>query len=140
MNILLVDDDRKVLETLSSTLAGHGHRLRTASDGQEALRLMGEETPDLVISDIEMPGMDGIAFMREAQARYPKTPVVLMTASRDLDRAIAAFRGGAFDFLKKPIDLREVLACIEKVREGRHQQRRDTPDIGCMGDCILSSR
>ena len=116
MNILLIDDDRKVLETLSSALTGYGHRLRTASDGQEALRLMEEETPDLVISDIEMPGMDGIAFMGEAQARYPKTPVVLMTASRDLDRVIAALRGGAFDYLKKPIDLREVLACIQKVQ------------------------
>jgi two-component system response regulator YesN len=116
MDILLADDDRMVLESIGNPLRERGHRLRTAADGAEALRCMEEHLPHLVISDIQMPDMVGLMLLKEARARFPEVPVALMTGDRDLDHAIQALRGGAFDYLKKPIDLREVLACIEKAR------------------------
>ena len=122
MDILLVDDEEHVLKRLGQFLTVRGHRLKTAADGLEALRCAEEAPPDLVICDIQMPGMDGLAFLRAARARFPEMAIVLMTGDRDLDRAIEAFRSGASDYLKKPVDLHKLLACLAKAQAGSHSE------------------
>ena len=117
MTILLADDDDKVLRALGSVLAACGYRVATASNGTEALQKMADITPDLVITDLRMPGMDGLVFLKAAHKRSPETPVVLMTADRDVDTAVAAFRAGACDYLRKPIRVEGLLACVEGVRQ-----------------------
>jgi len=125
MRILLVDDDAMALKTIGNALVERGHDVTTASDGLEALRRMSEGVPDLVVCDIQMPGMDGLAFLREARERFPEVPVILTTGDRDVDTAVAGFRGGATDYVKKPINLQELLACIESIDdEGPAKRRR----------------
>ena len=117
MNILLVDDDEMVLLTVGDFLTRRGHALRTAADGSEALRLMDGDPPDLVISDIQMPGMDGIAFLRAVRRRFPDLPVILVTGYATVETAVAALRNRAYDYLRKPVRLGELQACIERVGE-----------------------
>ena len=116
MHILLVDDDEKIRSAIGNFLADRGHRLATASDGVEALERLEADRPDLVLCDIRMPGMNGLLLLQAARARFPHVPVILMTGDRDVDTAIAAFRSGAQDYLKKPIKLRELIACIERLQ------------------------
>ena len=117
MKILLVDDDKMVLQTIGDFLERHGHDLRTAYDGAEALIQIKESTPDLVISDIQMPGMDGIDFLKAIRERFRDLPVILTTGYATVDTAISALRNRAYDYLKKPIQLEELQACIESVEE-----------------------
>ena len=118
MHILLLDDAPTMLGTIEDFLKGRGHRLRVASDGADALRLMEAEPPDLVISDIQMPGMDGIAFLKAIRERFPDLPVVLMTAYATVNTAVAALHNRAYDYLEKPIQLEELQACLDRV-DGR---------------------
>lgn len=116
MDILLVDDDDEVRRAIGQFLIGRGHHLQTASDGAEALRFLVDHPPDLVISDIQMPGMDGIAFLKAVRREFPDLPVILMTGYATVETAIAALRNRAYDYLKKPIQLEELLTCIQRLR------------------------
>ena len=118
MNILLIDDDEAILKAIGRSLTARGYALRTASSGREGLRLMAEDPPDLVISDIQMPGMDGVALLRAVRERFPDMPVILTTGYATVDTAIDALRLGACDYLKKPIRFEALLACIQRVAEG----------------------
>ena len=122
MTILLADDDEKVLKALSSVLAACGHRVTTASNGAEAMQKTADGAPDLVITDLRMPEMDGLAFLKAAHERFPRTAVVLMTADREAGIASAALRDGAHDCLRKPIRIERLLACVEGI------QQRTRPD------------
>ena len=115
VNILLIDDDETVLESIGEFLAARGHAIRTATDGLEALRRMEAEVPDLVLCDVRMPGMNGLLFLQAARTRFPETPVVLMSGDRDAEAAMATFRSGAYDYLRKPIRIPELIACIRRV-------------------------
>ena len=85
MDILLADDDEKIRKALGGLLTSLGHTVRTASNGREALDRMAAEAPDLVITDIQMPEMDGLALLKTTRGRHPETPVVVMTANRSAD-------------------------------------------------------
>ncbi len=122
MNILLVDDDEMVLQTIGDFLVRRGHRVKTAADGSEALRLMDGDPPDLVISDIQMPGMGGIAFLKAVRRQFPDLPVILVTGYATVETAVAALRGRAYDYLKKPVSLEELQACIERAAGGSHPE------------------
>ena len=117
MDILLVEDDRMLLDALSSCLSVRGHSIRTASSVAESMQLLEELVSDLVISDMNLPGTDGLALLRAVRSSFPDIPVVMMTADRDMDRAVAAFRLGALDYLRKPIRTDELLACVERALE-----------------------
>ena len=115
VNILLIDDDQEVLESIGGFLAVRGHGLRTATSGLEALKRMETDIPDLVLCDIRMPGINGLLFLQAARTRFPETPIVLMCGDWDANAALATFRSGAYDYLRKPIGIRELTACIERV-------------------------
>jgi DNA-binding NtrC family response regulator len=120
MHILLVDDDEMVLQTIGDFLTRRGHVLRTASDGATALLLLQEHPPDLVISDIQMPGMDGIAFLRAIRRWFPDLPVILVTGYATVETAVAALRSRAYDYLKKPVSLEELQTCLERIERNNH--------------------
>jgi DNA-binding NtrC family response regulator len=88
-----------------------------AASGPEACRCVGEDPPDLVITDIQMPGMDGIALLKSIRERYPDLPVILMTGHETVETAVAALRNRAYDYFRKPVELQNLLDCIDRIGE-----------------------
>jgi CheY-like chemotaxis protein len=111
--VLVVDDDPDILEAVCDVLAGEGYRVARARHGREALARVAEERPDLVLLDMMMPVMDGLAFARELQAagRSPPIPVVVISADGDAERAGGV---GAREFLPKPFDLDALLDAVRR--------------------------
>jgi DNA-binding response OmpR family regulator len=102
--VLLVDDNERLLETASRDLAARGYEVVTASDGEEALSLVRVKTPDVVVTDIIMPNLDGWSFLREFRAMdgTASVPVIVLTRLDPEDYRISSFSLGADDFLPKP--------------------------------------
>ncbi|MBK5074576.1 two-component system response regulator GlrR [Budviciaceae bacterium BWR-B9] len=103
-NLLLVDDDPSLLKLLGMRLTSEGFNVTTAESGQEALRRLGREQIDLVISDLRMDEMDGMALFNEIQKHQPGMPVIILTAHGSIPDAVAATQQGVFSFLTKPVD------------------------------------
>jgi len=103
-NLLLVDDDASLLKLLGMRLTSEGFHVATAESGQDALRLLAREKIDLVISDLRMDEMDGLALFGEIQRHQPGMPVIILTAHGSIPDAVAATQKGVFSFLTKPVD------------------------------------
>ena len=110
--IWVVDDDRSIRWVLEKSLARAGWPYRSFSDAREALDALDDDTPQVLVSDVRMPGMDGLELLRVMKQRHPEVPVIIMTAYSDLDSAVASFQGGAFDYLPKPFDVEDALQLI----------------------------
>ena len=123
MDILLVDDEEVVFQSIGKFLHRCGHSVRTASDGAEALRRMEESTPDVVVSDIRMPGVDGLELLASCRLRYPNAPVILITGHGDVDTAVSALQKGAYDYIRKPVKLKELIAILERIEDRRELER-----------------
>ena len=108
LKILVVDDQSSVRELLKAVLESDGYEVETASDGESAVRSLGERYHDLVIMDIRMPGIDGVEALRRMREASPETGVVMMTAYASVETAVEAMKLGAFDYVTKPIDIEEV--------------------------------
>lgn len=113
-NIFIVDDDRYVLESVSMLLRDSGFAVTAFSNGQDAIRKFVSEPVDLVLTDINMPGMTGIELLEKIRYLDGETPVLLMTAYADLDTAVKAIQKGAFDFIIKPYRPPYLVHAIEK--------------------------
>lgn len=123
--ILLVDDDAVILESLSEALeADRETRVETAETGDEGLAAVSEFEPDVVLSDVRMPGMDGLELLSLLEKRAPDVDVILMTAYEDMPTVVHAMREGAVDFLVKPLDLSELRSVLEGVFEDRLTRAR----------------
>ena len=103
-SVLVVDDEDSVRELIVEILEAAGFRVSTASDGAEGLERMEADTPELVLSDINMPGMDGLALLREIKTRWADLPVMMVTAYGDDERRRRAGEYGALEFITKPVD------------------------------------
>lgn len=112
-SLLLVDDDASLLTLLGMRLTSEGFTVTTAQSGQEALRLLRRSKIDLVISDLRMDEMDGIALFGEIQKRHPGMPVILLTAHGSIPDAVAATQLGVFSFLTKPVDREALYRAID---------------------------
>jgi len=113
-NLLLVDDDPSLLKLLGMRLTSEGFHVTTAESGQEALRLLGREQIDLVISDLRMDEMDGMALFAEIQKHQPGMPVIILTAHGSIPDAVAATQQGVFSFLTKPVDRDALYKAIDE--------------------------
>jgi two-component system response regulator FlrC len=114
LGILVVEDDDALRDALCTTLECAGHRAQGAADGPAALALIERDVFHLVVSDLRMAPMDGLALLAEVRRRDPALPVLLMTAFGDVDKAVAAMRGGACDFLLKPFEPRVLIEHVER--------------------------
>ena len=112
--ILVVDDDPGQRSLLRSFLTGQGFPVTTACSGQEALELLAASQPGMLISDVRMPGMTGLELLGFVAERHPDLPVLLVTAYADIRDAVGAIRGGAVDYLEKPIDLDQLLQAVRR--------------------------
>ena len=114
MSILLIDDEPDILRSVGDYLADLGHRVFRAGSGAEGVEALRQETVDIVITDVRMPGLDGFGVLREVRRATPDVEVIMVTAFGDIDAAVQAMREGAFDFFTKPVRLRELRASLER--------------------------
>ena len=112
--ILIVEDDPDLREALADTLALSRYRVLTAVDGLDALRLLTENPVGLVITDVQMPNMNGISLLHEIKARWPQVPVLLMTAYGVIAQAVEAMREGACNYLVKPFEVNDLLVQVAR--------------------------
>jgi putative nucleotidyltransferase with HDIG domain len=117
--ILIVDDEAYIRSVVSAMLEQAGYGVLTAADGAEALEQLGKREFDLVLSDIMMPGTDGLALLEKARARYPNLPVILVTAVHDVGIAMGAIRNGAYDYLLKPFERDQLLSTVNRALQYR---------------------
>nr|WP_211194671.1 sigma-54 dependent transcriptional regulator [Pyxidicoccus fallax] len=113
-NVLLVDDDLAVAKVLGALLAQAGLTVHAARDGKEALAVLARRPVDVVVSDVRMPGMDGMQLLAEVAKGWPDVPVILLTAHGTVPLAVEAMKAGAADFVLKPFDREEILFTIRK--------------------------
>ena len=102
--ILLVDDEEGIRKVLGISLTDSGYKVLTAENGEQALRLFRENHPPIVMTDIKMPGMDGISLLRKIKDERPDTEVIMITGHGDMDLAIKSLQNQAIDFVTKPIN------------------------------------
>jgi signal transduction histidine kinase/DNA-binding NarL/FixJ family response regulator len=124
--ILIIDDDPGLLQALSEVLRLNlGHlEITTSNSSREALALAAATEFEAIISDIKMPGMDGLTLLRELKAVTPDTPILLMTAHDDRDHVVLALRGGAYDYIQKPIDTDYFVASLHRAIQMRQLSRQ----------------
>ena len=124
--ILVVDDEEAIREIVTSMLTSARFSTCQASSGTEALALLqsGEEF-DLVLSDLMMAGMDGLALLERSKEKYPDVPVVMVTAVHDIQAALQAIRNGAYDYLLKPFEREQLLATVRRALENRRLKREN---------------
>ena len=125
-SVMVVEDDSELREALSETLTLAGYSVATASDGQDALRQLDERQFDLIVSDIQMPRMDGHNLLKKVKSNHPDLPVMLMTAYGSIQQAVDAMRDGAIDYMVKPFEA-EVL--VNMVSRYATQPRSEVTDV-----------
>jgi two-component system, OmpR family, KDP operon response regulator KdpE len=110
-NILVVDDEPQITRVLKTTLSSHGYGTRTAADGDEALQLMKDWCPDLVITDLRMPNMDGLELCRHLRAKS-RIPIIVLSVKGEERAKVEALDAGADDYVTKPFNINELLARV----------------------------
>ena len=113
--ILIAEDETDLAHILRDTLCMLDYRVALAPDGRTALQRYHEERPDLVVTDVMMPQMDGFTLLRHIRSIDADTPVIVLTARTDTDDVVSGFKMGATDYLRKPFAMRELLVRIEAV-------------------------
>ena len=121
--VWVIDDDRSIRWVLEKALTQGGMEVRTFTSGEGVIEALSRHEPDVLLTDIRMPEVDGLALLEQVQQRHPDLPVIVMTAHSDLDSAVSAYSGGAFEYLPKPFDVNEV---VEQVRRAAEHRRRET--------------
>jgi len=136
--VWIVDDDKSIRWVLEKALQKASISTKSFPNAQALFEALNNGLPDAVITDIRMPGIDGFQLLKKVQHNYPDLPVIVMTAHSDLDSAVSAFHGGAFEYLPKPFDINEVVdvvqrACIQSKQSSIAQNDaeliEDTPEI-----------
>lgn len=122
--VWVVDDDSAIRWVLDKALSSSQIRCETFDSAAAVLDALQQSKPDVLLSDIRMPGMDGLTLLGQLQQQAPQLPVIIMTAHSDLDAAVSAYQRGAFDYLPKPFDLDEAVALVERALQHSLEQRR----------------
>ncbi len=124
-HIWIIDDDDSIRWVLQKALEGAGFFVTSFDNANTILEKLKQEEPDAIITDVRMPGIDGLELLSHLSAEHPDLPVIIMTAHTDLDSAVSAYQGGAFEYLPKPFDIDEAVevtqrACVKKQNNTAH--------------------
>jgi len=122
--IWIIDDDRSIRWVLERALRQAGMATRSFSDGESVVRALRREQPDAVLTDIRMPGITGLDLLARIREARPELPVIIMTAHSDLDSAVSAYQGGAFEYLPKPFDVDEAVELVRRAAAHRLDRRQ----------------
>ncbi len=141
--VLIVDDERTLARAVKAFLAEAGYEAELAGDGEQALELLPRLRPDVVFADVRLPGMSGIDLLRRIREFDPAIPVIIMTAYGTIEGAVEAVKLGAFDYMKKPVDLEELKLLADRARENallkqelsyyRRRAANEVPFAGILG-------
>ncbi|HPQ40365.1 MAG TPA: response regulator, partial [bacterium] len=125
LTVLIVDDEANMRRILEATLGREGYRAVTAENGTEALAILKQQPVHIVLTDLKMPGIDGMTLLRECTAEYPDIPLIMLTAHGTVETAVEAMKIGAFDYVTKPFDIGEIRNALQKA-SARYLRNRDT--------------
>lgn len=128
--VWIVDDDRSIRWVLEKALNRANIDTQSFDNAQSVLQHLDQQQPHAIISDIRMPGMDGLELLSQINERYPELPVIIITAHSDLDSAVASYQGGAFDYLPKPFDIDEAVAMAQRALAHQAQRLKQTDSNG----------
>jgi two-component system nitrogen regulation response regulator GlnG len=121
--VWVIDDDQSIRWILEKALQKEGIAVRTFESGANVLAALRQQQPDAILTDIRMPGIDGLELLEGIGAQAPEVPVIIMTAHSDLESAVASYRGGAFEYLPKPFDMDEAVRLARRAIEHHRRQR-----------------
>jgi two-component system nitrogen regulation response regulator GlnG len=135
-HVWVIDDDRSIRWVLERALNKADIEVTSFDSASAALSALESDTPDAVVTDIRMPGMDGLDLLDRLHRDHPELPVIIMTAHSDLESAVAAYQGGAFEYLPKPFDVDDAVALVHRACQLRRErgytdtaQSEETPEI-----------
>ena len=131
-SVWILDDDRSIRWVLEKSLGKSGLATQSFESGGELLNRLSQETPDAIISDIRMPGIDGLELLTSIQQSHPELPVIIMTAHSDLESAVASYSRGAFEYLPKPFDIDEAVAMTRRAlahAKNKNEEATETVDM-----------
>jgi DNA-binding response OmpR family regulator len=140
MRVLAVEDEPRVLRVLERGLTAAGYQVATAENGEDAVEVVADESVELVLLDIALPGIDGHEVLARIRARRPGLPVLMLTARDDLAHKVRAFDGGADDYLTKPFAFEELLARIRALTRRADQPRGAVLETGSLRLDLLARR
>src|SRR6185437_11679234 len=123
ISVLIVDDDATIRRALGDALAAGGYEVNAVESAAAALSAAARQKPDVILSDVRMPDMDGLELLRTLRERLPSLPVVLMTAFDDMPTVVEAMKHGAVEFLVKPLDLDDLQRSLDRVVEDAARRR-----------------
>jgi len=118
-NILIVDDERGIRSSLSGILKDEGYDVSIAEDGYQALKIIEDEAPDLILLDIWMPGMDGIESLKKIKQQWPDISVIMISGHGNIETAVRAIKIGAYDFVEKPLSLEKTVIIVQHALEAQ---------------------
>jgi two-component system, NtrC family, nitrogen regulation response regulator GlnG len=136
LNVWVVDDDHAIRWVLEKALKGAGFRVTSFPGAAELLDEFESGAPDVLLSDIRMPGVNGLELLARLRAQHPQLPIIIMTAHSDLDSAVAAYQGGAFEYLPKPFDVDEAVALVRRAAQ-RAQGSAESPPPAASGALLI---
>ena len=125
--ILVVDDNARARQSMADVLCAHGHDVESSASALAALRLLDRESFDVIITDLQMPGMNGLEFIRKLEQRRCEAQVVMVTAFASVSSAVEAMRHGAFDYIEKPFDAEQLEELVARaLKQAQHAERRSS--------------
>ena len=136
-NIWIADDDRSIRWVLERALQKADIEVRSFESADQLIAALRNHQPDALMTDIRMPGTDGLHLLERMQREYPDIPVIIMTAHSDLESAVSAYQGGAFEYLPKPFDVNEAVDLVRRACKMRHEREADKAaaqhEVGLLG-------
>jgi len=134
--VWIIDDDRSIRWVFEKALARESIEFKTFGSAKEALAALDTETPQVIVSDIRMPGESGLELLQRAKALHTSLPVIIMTAYSDLESAVTAFQGGAYEYLPKPFDVDHAVELIRRALEESVRQESVSEDTGTVPEIL----
>ena len=128
--VWIIDDDRSIRWVFEKALTREAIEFKVFSSAKEALDALDREVPQVIVSDIRMPGESGLDLLQQAKVRHPNIPVIIMTAHSDLESAVTAFQGGAYEYLPKPFDVDHAVELIRRAMDESVRQLAVSDDVG----------